>query len=413
MPATGRKAPTGRFKFAQFQRRDDPQPGERIIKAEDRQLSGGFDERMPHLAKVADPFQPQKLHQLGRGQLARLGARQHDPAVAHHFGGYPVNQTLGTPPPPQHKVKALVGKCHEEDHQHGMDERHFGVEHPIPDRRTQGNHQHEFDQRHLRDAAAANQTQERDRPDPDHRHPQADFQKEQRRVLPQQHALQIEWHDVFHDPGPRLSDRPTRRRGHGSQGPVAAPKAALEPIALWPVDSADVPHLGAKQWRREMNVMKTLGPIALASVLATSAFGAVDRISSIDVTADLTAISNEKAAAYWGNLETDLEAAIAARVTDRLADDGAEIKIDIREIELANALERGLDLADAVLVGMVHVVDDTDNSNYNSYELSVSLGSTALVFPEGETVVVNIADTPDAYSRLIEVFADGVVKRLD
>ncbi|NJM82529.1 MAG: hypothetical protein HC844_08535 [Tabrizicola sp.] len=162
-----------------------------------------------------------------------------------------------------------------------------------------------------------------------------------------------------------------------------------------------------------MNVMKTLGPIALASVLATSAFGAVDRISSIDVTADLTAISNEKAAAYWGNLETDLEAAIAARVTDRLADDGAEIKIDIREIELANALERGLDLADAVLVGMVHVVDDTDNSNYNSYELSVSLGSTALVFPEGETVVVNIADTPDAYSRLIEVFADGVVKRLD
>jgi hypothetical protein len=115
--------------------------------------------------------------------------------------------------------------------------------------------------------------------------------------------------------------------------------------------------------------MKPLATLVAASLLATSALGAVDRIASVDVTADLTAIGNEKAATYWGNLEKDLEAAIGARVSDRLAEEGAEIKIDIRELELASAFEPELNLGDAVLVGQVNVIDDTDNRNYNAYEL--------------------------------------------
>ena len=63
--------------------------------------------------------------------------------------------------------------------------------------------------------------------------------------------------------------------------------------------------------------MKTLAATALAGALATSAFAAVDQIKTIDVTADLTVLNNEQAAAFWANLETDLENAIAARVTDR------------------------------------------------------------------------------------------------
>ncbi|MDX5403836.1 MAG: hypothetical protein LPJ93_15720, partial [Rhodobacterales bacterium] len=115
--------------------------------------------------------------------------------------------------------------------------------------------------------------------------------------------------------------------------------------------------------------MKTLAATALAGVLATSAFGAVEQVAKIDVTTDLTAISNEQAANFWANLETDLENAIASRVTDRLADDGAEILVDIREVELANAFERQLNMADAVLVGQVNIKDDTNNQNYDAYEL--------------------------------------------
>ena len=157
--------------------------------------------------------------------------------------------------------------------------------------------------------------------------------------------------------------------------------------------------------------MKTLAATALAGVLATSAFAAVDQIKNIDVTADLTALNNEQAASFWANLEADLENAIASRVTERVAQDGAEIIVDIREVELANAFERELNLGDAVLVGQVNIKDDTDNSNYDAYELTVSLETAQIVVPEG-TVVVLSTDTTGAYNRLVEAFAEGVVTRL-
>lgn len=157
--------------------------------------------------------------------------------------------------------------------------------------------------------------------------------------------------------------------------------------------------------------MKSLAATALAGVLATSAFAAVDQIKTIDVTADLTSIKNEQAASFWANLEADLENAIASRVTDRTSNEGAEIIIDIREVELANAFERELNLGDAVLVGQVNIKDDTDNSNYDAYELTVSLETAQIVVPEG-TVVVLSNDTTGAYNRLVEAFAEGVVTRL-
>lgn len=157
--------------------------------------------------------------------------------------------------------------------------------------------------------------------------------------------------------------------------------------------------------------MKTLAATALSGVLATSAFGAVEQVAKIDVTTDLTAISNEQAANFWANLETDLENAIASRVTDRLADDGAEILVDIREVELANAFERQLNMADAVLVGQVNIKDDTNNQNYDAYELSVSLENAQIIVPEGAVLVLS-TDTTGAYDRLVETFAESVVSRL-
>lgn len=157
--------------------------------------------------------------------------------------------------------------------------------------------------------------------------------------------------------------------------------------------------------------MKTLAATAVVAVLSTSAFAAVDKIKTIDVTTELTAIGNEQAAAFWANLEADLENAIAARVTDRVADTGAEILVDIREVELTSAFDRELNLGDAVLVGQVNIKDDTDNSNFDAYELSVSLENAQIILPEGTFLVLS-TDTTGAYNRLVEAFADGVVSRL-
>ncbi|MBK6468712.1 MAG: hypothetical protein IPF96_19180 [Rhodobacter sp.] len=153
------------------------------------------------------------------------------------------------------------------------------------------------------------------------------------------------------------------------------------------------------------------------------------------MTTDLAAIQNEKAAAYWANIESDLEAAISVRLGDRLvanpdagtqvdasaqdkadgnlyATEGAEILVDIREVELASTFERALNIGDAVLVGQVNVNDQSDNSNYDAYELSISLESARVVLAEGETLILATGDTAEAYRRLVDAFADGVVSRL-
>jgi hypothetical protein len=171
-----------------------------------------------------------------------------------------------------------------------------------------------------------------------------------------------------------------------------------------------------------MLLAKKAATAAVIALLATPLAAAVDKVAKIDASVDISAITNAEAATFWANLEADLENAIAARVTERLAAeevkpddqgriDGAQINVDIREVELATAFERELNLGDAVLVGQVTVVDDTDNSNSDGYELSVSLENAKVIVPEG-TVVVLSDDSLGAYTRLVEAFADGVVSRL-
>lgn len=167
---------------------------------------------------------------------------------------------------------------------------------------------------------------------------------------------------------------------------------------------------------------RTLATTALVTFLAAPLFAGVEKVAKIDASVDLSAVQNETAAAYWANLEADLENALAARLTDRLASeevkpdedgkiDGSQIIVDVREVELANAFERELNLGDAVLVGQVTIVDDTDNTNADGYELTVSLENAQVVVPEGMTVVLS-TDTTEAYTRLVDAFADGVVSRL-
>lgn len=161
---------------------------------------------------------------------------------------------------------------------------------------------------------------------------------------------------------------------------------------------------------------KPLAVSAAALLLAMPTLAAVDQIAKIDVSADLSAVQNEAAAKYWGTLETDLEAAIAARVTERLAaegeTEGAEILVDIREVELSNAFERSLNLGDAVLVGQVNIKDDTDNTNFDAYELSVSLETARVVLGEGQTLILGAQTTPETYQKLVDTFAESVVTRL-
>ncbi|MDO9527422.1 MAG: hypothetical protein Q7J57_18095 [Gemmobacter sp.] len=159
-------------------------------------------------------------------------------------------------------------------------------------------------------------------------------------------------------------------------------------------------------------IRKYFGAGLVAALFATTAMAGVEKVASVEVTADISAIQNEKAAAYWGNLAEDLKAAIITRIGDRIGEKGAVITIDIREVELANAFERALNSADAVLVGQVIVNDETDHGNDAAYELSVTLGGTPLVPSADGTITLSTTDTPQAYSILINLFADQVIERM-
>lgn len=158
---------------------------------------------------------------------------------------------------------------------------------------------------------------------------------------------------------------------------------------------------------------KSLIAVSFALLAGTTALAAVEKIAEVTVTADITAVQNAKAAAYWSNIAVDLQGAIAARLVDRIGKVGATITVDLREVELASSFERAINASDAVLVGQVNVADDTDNANYNAYELSISLGTAPSVSADGKSFFYDTLDTPEAYQALVNSFADNVVKRLD
>ncbi len=152
-----------------------------------------------------------------------------------------------------------------------------------------------------------------------------------------------------------------------------------------------------------------LGGVAV--MLATSAFAAT-MIKEIDVTADITAIENVEAAAYWTNLADDLEEAITARLVDQIGEEGSKISVDINELSLANSFQEKLGIEDAILNGQVNVSSDVDNAKFDAYELTVS-AKTALAFAaDGSVLPTEFVGSPEYYKALVTAFADGVVTRL-
>jgi hypothetical protein len=148
--------------------------------------------------------------------------------------------------------------------------------------------------------------------------------------------------------------------------------------------------------------------------LATAAGAAPDTmVKTIDVTIELKDITNAEAATRFATIEADLEAALAERMVDRIAETGVNVIIDISELELSNSFTEKLNLADTRLVADVKITDEADNSNFNTYQLTVDVNAAKMYFPEGTDVTILPADSSVYYDAMIIAFADAVVKGLD
>ncbi|NEX45661.1 hypothetical protein [Pseudotabrizicola algicola] len=149
-----------------------------------------------------------------------------------------------------------------------------------------------------------------------------------------------------------------------------------------------------------------------ALFLANAAYAQDTTVREVAVTADITAISNAEAASFWSNTASDLQNAIVARLVDRTAEDGVRISVDIDELSLANSFQNQLGLEDAVMVGMVNVSSETDNTKFDTYELTVTALTAQAFAVDGTVLEGAFTDTPEYYAALIAAFADGVVTRL-
>lgn len=160
-------------------------------------------------------------------------------------------------------------------------------------------------------------------------------------------------------------------------------------------------------------MQKTLWPALAATLIATTGLAQdMTMVREVDVEADLSAVQNPRAAEYWTDIADDLENAIVARLTDRIAEDGVRISVDISEVELANTFENLTNVADTRMVGQVNVTSETDNTKFNSYELTLSVEQALPYFPPGTVVTAITLENRDYYSGMIEAFAQSVVDRL-
>ncbi|MCB5409930.1 hypothetical protein [Pseudogemmobacter faecipullorum] len=160
---------------------------------------------------------------------------------------------------------------------------------------------------------------------------------------------------------------------------------------------------------------KTLAAAVATAALSLPAF-AVERaeaVQSIDVTVDMTGVQNAAAAAYWGTLEKDLEAAVLSRVADRMAEEGAMITVDIDEVSLASGFAEAVGLGESRLSGLVKVSDPPQPGRGASYELSVDMNATLPALGEGFDLNTESLDTARVYHAMVDTFAAQIVANLD
>lgn len=161
-------------------------------------------------------------------------------------------------------------------------------------------------------------------------------------------------------------------------------------------------------------MMKTAKAALAATVLFSLTVPAMAQtmVREVEVEVDLAALQNEKAATRWATLSDDLKNAVAARLVDRIAEDGVRIRIDVDEVSLASTFDSAAGIADSAMKGNVVVSSETDYSLSDGYDLTVAFADAGPFFPQGTDLATITSDSQQYYDGMISAFADAVVKNL-
>ena len=159
--------------------------------------------------------------------------------------------------------------------------------------------------------------------------------------------------------------------------------------------------------------MRVLGFLTGAAVLALAACSSAPpeplTIADVEVTADLPAVGSRKAVAYWKNLNTDLETAIADQFVGSLNPAGKHIKVDVDELSLASPFSQEATAETARLSGLVTLLNP-DGTRAAAYNVTASAQDVQNILPEGSKSVPPTSGS--YYQAIVEAFARGAANTL-
>ncbi|HLS59417.1 MAG TPA: hypothetical protein VK022_07295 [Paracoccaceae bacterium] len=165
--------------------------------------------------------------------------------------------------------------------------------------------------------------------------------------------------------------------------------------------------------------MKLQGLLAGAALMLAACGGGGDEevatlsapvVSDVTVSSDLSAVGSRDAATYWGNLESDLESAIAAQFIGQTGPDGVRLLVDVDELSIASFFESQAGASDGRLTGTVTVLDGTTGEPLGLYTVSATADQAMTQIPSepGTRVQTVPATSSEFYSALLRAFAVGV-----
>lgn len=150
-------------------------------------------------------------------------------------------------------------------------------------------------------------------------------------------------------------------------------------------------------------------PAALVALMSTAAYANPIPVSDVRVEAELTTVDDAAAGRFWANLETDLTNAIASRITDQIADEGARVRVRIESVSLMPSAETTAVTDAAHIAALVTV---SGNQVAEGYRLLVSIPESRMYLPDGAEVIAATPDPEAAYRTMVEAFADHVARQL-
>ncbi len=157
-----------------------------------------------------------------------------------------------------------------------------------------------------------------------------------------------------------------------------------------------------------MKLCTWLAGAALAIAANAHAQDAPVTVSDVRVSADLTAVTSELAATYWGTLEGDLASAVAAEFVGRTAPGGVVVAIDIDEIALASFFDATAGADDARLTGDVGLINAANEEVLRVFTVSATANQAASYLPAGADVVMISPTSAEFYAAVVRAFARGV-----